>query len=132
MRKILMLLFCFTSVLAYGQKDIRSSNKQAQKYYDQARASLSYSLFDKALEEFTDAVKADPKFAAAYQQLGDLHHNRKRYQQAKTSYQKVLEIDPEFHPRTFFGLADSEFNTGDYTSAIQNLKYYLTLPRITE
>jgi outer membrane protein OmpA-like peptidoglycan-associated protein/tetratricopeptide (TPR) repeat protein len=132
MRKILVLLFCCASVLAYGQKDIRSTNTKAQKYYDQGRASLSYNLYDKALAEFTDAVKSDPNFAAAYQQLGDLNRSQKRYHQAKIHYQKVLQIDPEFHSRTIYGLADSELNTGDYSNALQHFQKYMTLPGINE
>ncbi|HEX8376326.1 MAG TPA: tetratricopeptide repeat protein, partial [Pedobacter sp.] len=132
MRKILVLLFCCASVLAYGQKDIRSTNTKAQKFYDQGRASLSYNLYDKALAEFTDAVKADPNFAAAYQQLGDLHRSQKRYQQAKINYQKVLQIDPGFHSRTIYGLADSELNTGDYINALQHFQKCISLPGITE
>lgn len=132
MKKVLVVLLCCCYTIAYSQKDIKSANKQAQKKYEQGRATLAYSLYEKALEEFNDAIKLDPKFAAAYQQSGDINKTLKRYSQAKLNYQKVLEIDPEFHPLTFFGLAESELNTGEYTSALQHFKKYVSMPGISE
>ncbi|MEJ6980190.1 OmpA family protein [Pedobacter sp. P351] len=118
--------------MVYSQKDIKSANRQAQKKYEQGRADLAYGLHNKALEEFNDAVKIDPKFAAAYQQSADINKTLKNYEQAKLNYKKVLEIDPEFHPLTFLGLAESELSTGEYTYALQHFKKYDSMPGVSE
>ena len=118
--------------MAYSQKDIKSANKQAQKKYEEGKAALAYTLYEKALEEFKDAIKIDPAFAAAYQQSADIYKTLKQYEQAKLNYRKVLEIDPEFHSLTFLGLAESELNTGEYTSALQHFRNYASLPGVSE
>jgi len=118
--------------LAYSQKNIKSENKQAQKKYETANQSLSYDLYDKAISELQEAVKYDNQFAAAYQRLGDINRLLKKYDLAKQSYKKVLEIDPEFDQRTFWGLAQSEFYTGNYTAALELFIRYSNWPNLSE
>ena len=118
--------------MAYSQKNIKSANKQAQKKYEEGKAALAYTMYEKALEDFKDAIKLDPKFAAAYQQSGDTYKTLKLYEQAKVNYRRVLEIDPEFHSLTFLGLAESELNTGEYSSALQHFKKYASMPGVSE
>lgn len=132
MKKALLFLLCFGFTLTYAQKDIKSSNKNAQKQYDTGRASVAYNLYEKALTEFKEAIKLDPRFAAAYQQSGDVNRILKRYDAAKVNYRKVLEIDPDFHPLTFLGLAESEFYTSNYADAIQYFRRYAALPNLSE
>ena len=64
--------------MAYSQKDIKSANTQAQKKYEEGKAALAYTLYEKALEEFKDAIKIDPAFAAAYQQSADIYKTLKQ------------------------------------------------------
>lgn len=132
MKKILFLFLCCCSSLAYSQKNIKSENKQAQKKYETANQSLSYDLYDKAISELQEAVKYDNQFAAAYQRLGDINRLLKKYDLAKQSYKKVLEIDPEFDQRTFWGLAQSEFYTGNYTAALELFIRYSNWPNLSE
>lgn len=132
MKGFLVWIFCCFYTLAYCQKDFKSANKQAQKQYEQAREALGYNLYDKALQELKDATRIDPAFAAAYQQAGDINRVLKRYQEAVLNYNKVLQIDPDFHPLTFLGLGESEVNTGDYVSALTHLKKYIAYPGVSE
>ena len=131
MKTILIVLLCCIYSLSYSQKDYKSSNKQAQKYYQQAQANIAYKLYEEAITDLKQAIKIDPEFAAAYQQIAYSYQSLRRYQEAKANYRKVLEIDPEFHPATFFGLADSEINTGEYQSALVHLNKYSSLPGIS-
>ena len=116
----------------FGQKQLQSSNKQAQKIYEQANRSISLKLYDKAVEQLNEAVDLDNKFTLALQQLGDVHRKLLNYEEAKKSYRKILAIDPEFHSLTYFGLAESEINTGDYTNALANFKKYATYPNLSD
>jgi outer membrane protein OmpA-like peptidoglycan-associated protein/tetratricopeptide (TPR) repeat protein len=131
MKRILLFLFCCCHLVAFGQKDYKSSNKQAQRQYEQAREAIGYNLYDKALDLLAEAVKADPKFAAAYQQTGDINRLLKRFNEAKSSYEKVLAIDPEFDSRTFIGLAESEMGLADYGSALPHLRKYASMPGVS-
>ncbi|MGV3507837.1 MAG: OmpA family protein [Sphingobacteriaceae bacterium] len=132
MKELLILLLCCCCTLVYGQKNIKSANKQAQKQYEQARVAISYGLYEKALDELKEAIKLDPQFAAAQQQMGDINRKLQRYEAAKEHYKNVLQIDPEFHTLTIFGLAESELYTGQYSEALQQFKKYISLPGISE
>ena len=111
MNKLMFLFFCLITGFAYGQKQVSSPNKQAQKSYIQANQYISYKVYDKAIAELEQVVALDKNFPAAYQQLGDIYRKLGDYSKALLSYKKVLEIDPDFLPLTYFGLAESEFIT---------------------
>lgn len=130
MKRIIIIFLCCSSAIVYAQKNTTSTNKQAQKSYDAAGEALSYNNLNVALNKLADAVAADPNFAIAYQQIGDINRKLQQYQKAKASYRKVLEIDPQFHSLTFFGLAESELNTGEYDSALQHFNKYISMPGI--
>ncbi|MFD2163467.1 OmpA family protein [Paradesertivirga mongoliensis] len=132
MKGFWIFLFCFSTTLVYGQKDFRSGNKQAQKFYEQARFSLSAKVYDQALEELKSAIKLDPNFVAAYQQTADVNRILQRYETAVQNYRKVLELDPEFHPLTFIGLAESLLFSGKYQEAIPQFKKYAAFPGVPE
>lgn len=131
MNKLIFLFFCLITGFAYGQKQVSSPNKQAQKSYIQANQYISYKLYDKAIAELEQVVALDKNFPAAYQQLGDIYRKLGDYPKALLSYKKVLEIDPDFLPLTYFGLAESELNTGDYTNALQHFKKYASSPGLS-
>jgi len=128
MFKRFIIIFCLLPLIVFAQKQTGSTNKQAQKAYEQANQSISNKLYDKAISELNQAVSLDNNFLAAYQQLGDLYRKSENYANALNNYKRILAIDPEFHPLTYFGIAESELNTGDYSSAIQHFKKYLSSP----
>ncbi len=130
-------LFLFTSILflslqAFSQKKTSSSNKQAQKAYEQANQNISYKFYDKALIQLKEALALDNTFAAANQQMGDIYRKFSDYKNAKISYQRVIDIDPDFLPLTYFGLAESELNTGDYQNALIHFNKYYSYPSLSE
>ena len=131
MNKWMFLFLCFITGMAYGQKQLTSPNKLAQKSYNQANQYISYKLYDKAITELKQAVVLDDRFLAAYQQLGDIYRKLEDYSNAIIYYKKVLAIDPDFHPLTFFGIAESELNTGNYATALQHFKKYASYPSLS-
>ncbi|HYK75988.1 MAG TPA: OmpA family protein [Daejeonella sp.] len=132
MRKILLLLLLCFAITAFGQKANTSANKQAQKAYALAGQFIADKIFGKAIEQLKLALEADPNFAAAQQQLGDIYRRLSDYNNAKESYRKVLEIDAELTPLTYFGLAESELNTGEYAEALQHFQKYAGFPGLSD
>ncbi|WP_374164239.1 OmpA family protein [Arcticibacter sp. MXS-1] len=131
MKVLFSFLLLFSTLFVYSQST-SSNNKAAQRSYEQAGKYISAGDYNSALGELQNAVKADPRFAAAYQQLGDVSRKLKNYKSALTYYRKVLEIDPEFHPLTYFGLAESEMYAADYQSALQHFIKYSNSPNLSE
>ena len=113
---------------AFAQKKGGSANKQAQKAYELANQSVSYKFYDKAIEQLKQTVAIDGNFIAAYQQMGDVYRKLSDYKNAAINYRRVLELDPEFLPLTYFGLGESELNVGEYESALKHLEKYATYP----
>ena len=130
MKKLLVLL-CFLPGICFAQKQVSSSIKQAQKSYLQANQYISYKLYNKAIIELKQAVSIDQNFTAAHQQLGDIYRKAGNYKDAILSYQHVLNIDPEFLSLTYFGIAESELNTGDYANARKHFLKYLSYPGLS-
>ncbi|MDB5012855.1 MAG: tetratricopeptide repeat protein, partial [Daejeonella sp.] len=118
MRYILLFVFCISFTVTYAQKTSNSSNRQAQKAYELANQNISYRFYDKAVENLKTAISLDENFIDAYQQLGDVYRKTLDYNNAKLNYLKVIKLDPEFLPLTYFGLGESELNTGDYSNAL--------------
>ena len=129
--KILLLLLCLLPCICLAQKQTSSPVKQAQKSYNLANQYLSYRLYDKAIAELSQAVILDKNFTAAYQQLGDIYRKTGNFSKALISYKRVIEIDPEFFPLTYFGLAESELNTGNYANAFEHFNKYLSYPGLS-
>ncbi len=117
---------------AYAQKTFQSKNNGAQKIYEQAGRYISLNSYDKAIDLLKEAIKLDGEFTSAYQQLGDIYRKRLDYASAKAAYQKVITIDPEFYAGTYFGLGESELNTGDYEPALQHFNKYILYPNLPE
>ncbi len=132
MKIVLFILMFLCCTLAYGQKKGSSVNKQAQKAYDLASQSASGKFYDLAVENLKEAISLDPNFTAAHQQMADIYRKLSKYQQAKVSYRKVLTLDPEFIPLTYYGLAESELNTGEYAQALTHFQKYASYPGLSE
>lgn len=122
---VLLISFCTPGV---AQKLNSSKNKQAQKAYELATQSVSYKFYEKAIEQLKEAVRFDGNFIAAYQQMGDVYRKLSDYKNAKIAYQKVIQLEPEFLPLSYFGLGESELNTGEYADALAHLQKYASYP----
>jgi Flp pilus assembly protein TadD len=51
--------------------------------------------YEKAIEEFNKAIQEEPSSAEPYYNLGIVYEARNDLEEAKQSYQKALEINPD-------------------------------------
>jgi len=76
------------------------------------------------LESFLrNAIRLDPKFAAAYLQLGILHSEQKDGPRAISDYQKTIEADPQME-EAHYRLAQAYRRVGDAAKAEAELQIY--------
>lgn len=132
MLKRVVFLICFLPVVCLAQKVTTSQNRAAQKSYELANQHIGNKAYERALNELKKAVSEDSQFTAAFQQLGDLYRRLNDYPNAVINYRKVLEIDPDFYNLTYFGIAESELNTGDYQNALIHFRKYASFPGLSE
>lgn len=71
-----------------------SKNKKALQFYEEGEAHLRREEYDMAIVSFNKAVKKDPKFAFAWDNLGISYRKRGNYKEAIKCYEKSLEVDP--------------------------------------
>ena len=131
MLKRIVFIFCFLPLCLFAQKPSNSPVKQAQKSYEQAINFIYNNQLDLAIDELNKAAVLDSNFIAAFQQLGDNYRKTGNYYKAIINYNKVIKLDPDFYPPTYFSLAESELNTGDYTNSTLHFKKYLKFPGIS-
>lgn len=72
-----------------------SNNEEALKAYSKGIAELEKEGYKKALVHFENAVKIDPKFAFAWDNVGICYRKLGDYDKALNAYKKSLEIDPQ-------------------------------------
>ncbi|PKP56543.1 MAG: hypothetical protein CVT88_10080, partial [Candidatus Altiarchaeales archaeon HGW-Altiarchaeales-1] len=87
--------------------------KDAREFLN--RGNLFYNLneFEEAEKEYRKAIRINPNYAGAHNNLGLLLQNLKRYKEAEKEYREAIRINPN--------LAGAHYNLG---RLLQNLKRY--------
>jgi tetratricopeptide (TPR) repeat protein len=83
---------------------------------------------DKAKISFEQAIALDPKFVAAYVDLGMVLENLRSYREAKQNYDIAITLDPKFAP-AFAGRGRTYNGLGDYDRAIKDFDQAIELDR---
>jgi tetratricopeptide (TPR) repeat protein len=90
--KIVYAIIClvmFNSVVnCYGAKG------KAQEFYEEGK-KYSVENADKAIDNYSKAIKINPKFAKAYNNRGIAYIWKKQYDLAIADFNKAIELDPK-------------------------------------
>jgi tetratricopeptide (TPR) repeat protein len=71
-------------------------SNRAQTLVQRAVAAQEAGELTRAISLLEQAVKLDPSAKAAYNSLGNVYYQQRRYQQALAMYDKALAIDPDY------------------------------------
>lgn len=72
--------------------------------YEEAQRCLSRRESDRASGHLSRAVEIAPRFVAAWNQLGTIAYQTRRYSEAEVNFRRALDIDPEaFEPLVNLG-----------------------------
>jgi tetratricopeptide (TPR) repeat protein len=74
---------------------LRADLHSATGCYDRGVASLDRKDYDRAIADFTEAIRYKPKYAAAYYNRGFAHLDRKDYDRAIADYDQVIALNPK-------------------------------------
>ncbi|HEX8597949.1 MAG TPA: tetratricopeptide repeat protein [Chloroflexia bacterium] len=95
-------------------------------YLQRAEEQERLDDYDRAIEEFDQAIEIDPDYADAYFERGNAYLDKGEYDPALADYNRVLQIDTEY--------ANAYYNRGwvfglrkDWESAIAEYSKYLAL-----
>jgi len=95
--------------------------KLGEGQQDIARAAQVEGLLKKV-------IRLDPKYAAAYLQLGVVHSEQKNYPLAISDYQQAIQADPEME-EAHYRLAQAYRRVGDAAKAETELQIYDTVAK---
>jgi tetratricopeptide (TPR) repeat protein len=108
-------------------------NSEANYYYAVGLWKLGEAQQDTARAAHVEAllrnaIRVDPKYAAAYLQLGILHSEQKNYPQAISDYQHAVQADPDMD-EAHYRLAQTYRRIGDTAKAEAELHLYDTVAK---
>ena len=115
---------------ALAQREYSTNSKKAIKLFEEALKYYSAKRNSEALEILQKAIKADDQFVEAYAVSGDCYSDIGDLKNAIESYQKVVDISPDFMATSYKQLADVQFRTGDYKGALGNYQIFMTKKRV--
>jgi tetratricopeptide (TPR) repeat protein len=123
LKKISIAAFFFFVILSVSAQT--SSVKKAMADFDKAQVFLNNNNYEEAIAALKDAATADPNFQNAIIQLAELNRRIKSFEEAKSYYNKALALGAGSDVRIYYGLAESQLNTGDYNNALKNISLFI-------
>ncbi|MBK8467346.1 MAG: tetratricopeptide repeat protein [Chloracidobacterium sp.] len=82
--------------LSIFHPDKGTTNAEAEKLRNRGIEFAVKLENDRAIAEFTKAIKLDPKYADAYSRRGAAYSNNKDNDSAIADFTKAIELDPKF------------------------------------
>jgi tetratricopeptide (TPR) repeat protein len=90
-----------------------------------AQALVGLKQFEKAIEDFEEAIKLNPNYADVYRDRGNAYRRLEQYERAIEDYDKAIELNPEYalaynhRGSTYHMLKQYEKALEDYNKAIE-------------
>jgi len=98
----------------------------AAYYTAQGRAALVKGDYDKAIQDYNQAISRDPTSAAAFDGRGAAYLDKGDYDSAIQDFNEAIRLNPK-SAVTFNGRGAAYFAKGDYNRAIQDLNEAIRL-----
>ena len=110
-----MCLFLFASVVnCYGAKG------KAEEFFEQGKKYSLVDDADQAIDNYSKAIKINPKFAKAYNNRGIAYIWKKQYDLAVADFNQAIKLDPK-NGKAYNNRAIVYSYQGDNTKALQDL-----------
>ena len=127
-----MLTFILLSSMLMGQYTTKkTAPKKALKYYLKAKEYISVENLAKAEQQLQKALEEAPDFLEPTSFLGDIYFSNKDFVTAKTYYNKVIFLKPDYNIGIYLKLAQTSMQLEQYDTAIIHFEKYLTSERVS-
>jgi len=94
--------------------------QKAIQHNERGLELFSKGKLDGAIKEYQDAIRSDPKLAAALNNLGSAYFAAGRFEQAAAAFRSACELDADYG-QAFFNLALAEIKLGHEKEANEML-----------
>ncbi len=112
---LLILAISFSNL--YAQQQYSTSSRRAAEDLQEALQNYRIKEYDKALEKVNEALDRDDDFIEAYIIRGQVYEGKGNDSLALDSYEKAIDIDPDFFPKVLFSAGLLCQNMGRYNEA---------------
>ena len=109
-----------------GDELSSSVSKKALKAFRQASEETARGNYLKAIEHLQKAIKEDPNFLEAYNNLGAQYQKQKEWNQAIEAYKQAIEINSN-SPLPYLNLGNIYLERGELDSALKAFQSVLEL-----
>ena len=103
-----------------------STPRMRAAYHNRGIAWGEKKEYDKAIADFDEAIRLDPKDAVAYNNRGIAWHDKREYDKAIADYTEAIRLDPEARRRVhatgaiaWYAKEEYDKAIADYTEAIR-------------
>src|SRR5262245_47707481 len=73
-----------------------SERNRVVAYYNRGLAHHQKADYDRAIRDFDEAIRLDPKYAHAYYNRGLAHHQKADYDRAIRDFDEAIRLDPKY------------------------------------
>jgi tetratricopeptide (TPR) repeat protein len=91
--KLIYTVICL--VLIVSVVNCYGANGKAEKFFEQGKKFSSAENADQAIDNYSKAIKINPKFSKAYNNRGIAYIWKKQYDLAIADFSKAIEFDPK-------------------------------------
>jgi outer membrane protein OmpA-like peptidoglycan-associated protein/tetratricopeptide (TPR) repeat protein len=124
---LLNLTFC-KAQMPPGQ--YTTTNKKIIAYFQAAIKDFEAGKDSDALANIDKALAKDSNFIEAHLLLAEYYEKNNNADKAIHEYKTVLSISPTFDKKSFYSLANLQYEKGQYENAKNNYESYLKFPNV--
>lgn len=114
-------------VHAQSYTNYKNAGKKTLKMYEKGKAALKAQAIEDAQRYFLQTNKEDPTFIDSYIKMGDLYIDLNNYPAAIQSYEKAIDLNPDYLSRLHYALGYMYYQLDHYDKAISYLEKHLTV-----
>jgi len=114
MKKKAILTFFLMAIMAFN-----AFGQTERDYIDSGRHALITGDYDKAIADYTQAIRINPNNYVTYDDRGTAYYYKKDYDKAIADYTQVIRISPNF-AIAYMRRGDAYLDKKDYSKAISD------------
>jgi outer membrane protein OmpA-like peptidoglycan-associated protein/tetratricopeptide (TPR) repeat protein len=119
---------CSAPVHAQGPGAVTTTDKKAQKLYEEAVKCMDARKYPCVEDQLGKAINRDPNFMEAHNLLAIAYVEQEKNDLAVAELKKCIELNPRFSAYNYFMLAKIQMSRGEYGDAKKAYQAYVTFP----